>query len=178
MIAKDLTPNSMSALSPQEIVDCDDSDSGCNGGDPPTAYEYIISAGGLETEKDYPYTATDGSCSFDSSKVYATISGWGYATKTDDESEMQTHLVNNGPLSICVDAESWNDYNGGILMASDCGTSLDHCVDAIGYDTTSNSPYWIVRNSWGTGWGENGYIRLQYGQDTCGMATEATSAKI
>jgi len=176
MIAKDITSSSMSPLAPQEIVDCDNSDSGCNGGDPPTAYQYIQSAGGMETEADYPYTAQDGNCNFDASKVYATISGWGYATQNNDEDEMANALVNNGPLSICVDAETWNDYNGGILMASDCGTSLDHCVLAVGYDTGKG--FWQVRNSWGSSWGESGYIRLQYGQDTCGMATEATSATI
>jgi len=178
MIAKGIDAASMSPLSPQEIVDCDTSDSGCNGGDPPTAYEYIKSAGGLETESDYPYTATDGDCSFDSSKVFSTISGWGYATQNQDENEMQSQLATKGPLSICVDAESWNDYNGGILMANDCGTSLDHCVLAVGYDTSASTPYWLVRNSWGESWGESGYIRLQFGQDTCGLATEATSAKI
>jgi len=178
MIAKGIDAGSMSPLSPQEIVDCDTSDSGCNGGDPPTAYQYIQSAGGLETDSDYPYTAADGNCNFDSSKVYATISGWGYATQNQDETEMQSQLASNGPLSICVDAESWNDYSGGVMMASDCGTSLDHCVLAVGYDTSSDSPYWLVRNSWGGSWGESGYIRLQFGQDTCGLATEATSAKI
>jgi len=178
MIAKGISAADMAPLSPQEIVDCDNSDSGCNGGDPPTAYKYIQSAGGLETEKDYPYTATDGNCNFDSSKVYSTIGGWGYATQSDDENQMKTQLVTNGPLSICVDAETWSDYTGGILMASDCGTSLDHCVLAVGYDTSSASPFWQVRNSWGTTWGESGYIRLQFGQDTCGLATEATSACI
>jgi len=179
MIANNIDGNSMTPLSPQEIVDCDSKDSGCNGGDPPTAYAYIMSAGGLETDADYPYTATDGNtCNFDKSKVKVSISNWKYATTTSNEGEMQTALVNWGPLSICVDASPWQDYTGGILNAADCSTSLDHCVQAVGYDTSGSTPFWSVRNSWGANWGESGYIRLQYGKDTCGMADEATSSCI
>jgi len=178
MIKNNIGGDSMDALSVQEIVDCDTQDKGCNGGDPPSAFAYVMSAGGLETESDYPYTATTGSCNFDQSRVKVSINNWKYATQSSDESEMVNALVNWGPLSICVDAEPWQDYSGGIMSASDCDTSLDHCVQAVGYDTSSSTPYWSVRNSWGSDWGENGYIRLQYGQDTCGCADEATSACI
>jgi len=168
--------SSLAPLSVQEVVDCDTSDSGCNGGDPPTAYDYIVSAGGLEADSDYPYTAQDGSCAFDSSKVKVQISG--HKSVANDEGAMQDALVNQGPLSICVDAEPWQDYTGGILLASQCDTSLDHCVQAVGYDVGASSPYWLVRNSWGADWGESGYIRLQYGQDTCGLADEVNCAYI
>jgi len=165
-------------LAPQEIVDCDTTDQGCNGGDPPTAYAFVMSEGGMEDESDYPYTAADGTCNFQSNLVKVTISNWQYATSNSDETTMQNNLVSWGPLSICVDAEPWQDYTGGVMMASDCSTSLDHCVQLVGYDMTQSTPFWIVRNSWGSDWGENGYIRLQYGQDTCGCADEATSAII
>eukprot|EP01123_Difflugia_compressa_P002191 TRINITY_DN128_c1_g1_i3.p1 TRINITY_DN128_c1_g1~~TRINITY_DN128_c1_g1_i3.p1 ORF type:complete len:321 (+),score=70.05 TRINITY_DN128_c1_g1_i3:59-1021(+) len=178
MIANNIGSSGMKPLSPQQIVDCDTTDSGCEGGDPPTAYAYIMSAGGLETDANYPYTAQDGTCAFDSSEIAVKISNWKYATSNDDESTMQSNLVSWGPLSICVDAEPWQDYTSGIMNAADCGDSLDHCVQAVGYDTSSSTPFWIVRNSWGTSWGENGYIRLQYGQDTCGLADEATSSCI
>jgi cathepsin F len=167
-------------LSPQEIVDCDTVDQGCNGGDPPTAYAFVMSEGGMEDDSDYPYTAQDGTCNFQKNLVKVTITNWQYATSNSDETTMQSNLVSWGPLSICVDAEPWQDYTGGVMMASDCSNSLDHCVQLVGYDTSSTqaTPFWIVRNSWGTDWGENGYIRLQYGQDTCGCADEATSAII
>jgi len=61
------------------------------------------------------------------------------------------------------------------MMAADCQGSIDHCVQLVGYDMTQSTPFWIVRNSWGADWGENGYIRLQYGQDTCGLTQEATN---
>jgi cathepsin F len=165
-------------LAPQEIVDCDTVDQGCNGGDPPTAYAFVMQEGGMEDNSDYPYTAADGTCNFQSNLVKVKISNWQYATSNSDEGTMQTNLVGWGPLSICVDAEPWQDYTGGVMMASDCGTSLDHCVQLVGYDMTQSTPFWIVRNSWNTDWGEQGYIRLQYGQDTCGCADEATSAII
>jgi cathepsin F len=165
-------------LSPQEIVDCDTTDQGCDGGDPPTAYAFVMQEGGLEDDSDYPYTAADGTCAFQSSLVKVTITNWQYATTNSDEPTMQNNLVSWGPLSICVDAEPWQDYTSGIMMASDCSNSLDHCVQLVGYDMTNSTPFWIVRNSWGLDWGEDGYIRLQYGQDTCGCADEATSAII
>jgi cathepsin F len=165
-------------LSPQEIVDCDTTDAGCDGGDPPTAYQFVMSEGGLEDDSDYPYTGQDGTCNFQANLVKVTITNWQYATQNSDEQTMQNNLVSWGPLSICVDAEPWQDYTGGVLMASDCSNQLDHCVQLVGYDMTQATPFWIVRNSWGTDWGENGYIRLQYGQDTCGCADEDTSAII
>jgi len=165
-------------LSPQEIVDCDTTDQGCDGGDPPTAYAFVMQEGGLEDDSDYPYTAADGTCAFQANLVKVTITNWQYATTNSDEPTMQNNLVSWGPLSICVDAEPWQDYTSGIMMASDCSNSLDHCVQLVGYDMTNSTPFWIVRNSWGLDWGENGYIRLQYGQDTCGCADEATSAII
>jgi len=177
-VTKNMDCTSFSPLSPQQIVDCDNTDQGCNGGDPPTAYQYIISAGGLETDANYPYTAQDGNCNFVQSEVSVSISSFKYATQSSDETAMMNALVSWGPLSICVDAEPWQDYTGGVLMASSCDTQLDHCVQLVGYDLTASTPFWIVRNSWGTDWGENGYIRLQYGQDTCGCADEPTSCVI
>merc|ERR1711988_221863 len=82
-------------------------------------------------------------------------------------------------LSICVNAESWNGYYGGVLSGSCSGSynTLDHCVQLVGYDTTASTPYWKVRNSWGTSWGEGGFIRLPMGVNSCGIADEATYVK-
>jgi len=168
-------------LAPQQIVDCDTSDAGCEGGDPPTAYEYIISAGGLEGTKDYPYTAQDGNCNFNKSEIVAKISTWNYATSFYSESELQTNLVGWGPLSVCVDASNWQDYQSGVMTWEECAyvNVLDHCVQLVGYQTqTSKGDFWMVRNSWGTDWGINGYIYLEMGSDTCGIAHEATSSVV
>jgi len=178
LIAKGLTPANFQPLAPQQIVDCDTNDGGCNGGDTPTAYEYIIKAKGQDTEASYPYKAVNQKCMFKPADVEVTISSYKYATKTKNEDEMKTAVATVAPLSICVDAQPWQFYSGGIMTASQCGTSLDHCVQITGYDTTGATPYWEVRNSWGADWGEKGFIRLQYGTNTCGVAEEATTAVV
>jgi cathepsin F len=162
-------------LSPQQIVDCDTDDGGCDGGDTPTAYNYIIKAGGLESEKSYPYHARDGRCNFKKTLVVAKIKSYKYATQHSNENTMQQNLVSWAPLSICVDASQWQFYDGGVMSSSDCGDDLDHCTQMIGY-ANDKGKYWIVRNSWGTDWGVEGYIYLQMGGDTCGCADEATTA--
>eukprot|EP01120_Amphizonella_sp_Union-15-10_P009130 TRINITY_DN33_c0_g1_i1.p1 TRINITY_DN33_c0_g1~~TRINITY_DN33_c0_g1_i1.p1 ORF type:complete len:336 (-),score=76.32 TRINITY_DN33_c0_g1_i1:51-1058(-) len=180
ILAGKATANNLN-LSPQQIVDCDESDMGCNGGNPPTAYDYVISAGGLDTLASYPYTAQDGNCAFKSSDVGAKISSWKYATSWYSETTLQQNLISWGPLSVCVDASNWQDYQSGVMTWTECAwvNVLDHCVQLVGYNSTSSSsPYWIVRNSWGTDWGVNGYIYLQMWSDTCGIAHEATSAVV
>jgi len=169
-----LAGNSLVSLSMQQVVSCDTSDDGCNGGDPPTAYEYVISAGGLVPYSDYPYTAETGSCQVNTGEIVAHIGSY---TTISSESDAQTYLVQNGPLSVCVDAESWQYYTGGIITtSSDCGTSLDHCVMITGYGTSESTPFWYVRNSWGTDWGQSGYLQVESGADVCGIAQEITSA--
>jgi len=167
-------------LAPQQVVSCDTVDGGCNGGDLPTAFAYI-QANGMESETAYPYTSgesgANGNCNFNSQQVIATISGFKYATQNSNETQMQEAMIPNGPLSICVDASTWQDYTGGIIE-NNCQNSLDHCVQLVGWNTDSGVPYWIVRNSWNTNWGINGYIYVERNQDLCGIADEATYAVI
>jgi len=177
-------------LSEEQIVDCDTVDLGCSGGDTVTAYAYVKQAGGLETEAAYPYTAgggMSGSCNVDG-QFAAQITGFAYATPpcTDscdkqDEGTLASNLASKGPISICVDAETWQDYMGGVIT-DNCDhayTSLDHCVQLVGYDfTDSSNKYWIIRNSWNTNWGEEGYLRVAYGSNLCGIADEATIAEV
>jgi len=173
-----LASHPLPVLAPQQIVDCDTTDQGCNGGDPPTAYAYVHSAGGLESEASYPYTAEDGTCQSQKSKFVASVSGWKYACKGNNETEMQANLVQYGPLSVCVDASSWQNYNGGVIT-SNCGNSLDHCVMVTGYASTSGGvAFWEVRNSWGADWGESGYLRVERNQNLCGISDEVTIAII
>jgi len=165
-------------LAPQQIVDCDSSDDGCDGGNPPTAYDYVINAGGLESESAYPYTGEDGNCNFNSKSVVAKISNWKYATTLYSETELQSNLVAYGPLSVCVDAANWQDYQSGVMSWEECAfiNVLDHCVQLTGYNTESSTNFWWVRNSWGTDWGVEGYIQLEMWKDTCGIAHEATTS--
>jgi C1A family cysteine protease len=176
-----LANNPLITLSPQQVVSCDTTDAGCDGGDLPTAFAYIKSAG-LELEKDYPYTSgtsgDSGTCKYDQAKVVAHMDGFKYATQKMNETQMQVALTEHGPLSICVDAETWQYYTGGIVK-TDCSTSLDHCVQIVGFNSnTKNVPYWIIRNSWGADWGESGYIYVERNHDLCGVAMEATYVTI
>jgi len=178
MLNKTVSPANMKPLAPQQIVDCDTSDAGCNGGNPPTAYEYVIGAGGMESNADYPYHAVDQQCAFNKQKVIANIADWKYACNYFEEDTLRTSLAQHAPPSICVDAANWQDYQSGVMTGWECAwiNTLDHCVQAVGYDMTASTPFWIVRNSWGTGWGEQGYIRLEYGVNACGLTNEASTA--
>ena len=163
-------------LAPQQIVDCDTTSDGCNGGEPASAYNYLIGTGGQESNQSYPYTGEDGTCAFDKSLVVAKIQNYKSATSFYSETTLQANLVAWGPLSVCVDAASWQDYQQGILTHFECAfiNVLDHCVQLVGYNATASTPYWIVRNSWTTEWGVEGYIYLEMWRDTCGIAHEAT----
>jgi len=155
-------------LAPQEIVDCDAGGSGCDGGWPQQAMSFIISQGGQDTEASYPYTGVDGTCASSSGTIGATISSVEGPIASEDA--MYSTLQSTSPLSICADASSWQDYSGGVLTASQCGQDIDHAIQLTGYNP-SQGGYWIVRNSWGPDWGTNGFIWLQYGQDTCGITS-------
>jgi C1A family cysteine protease len=164
-------------LAPQQITSCDKTSFGCNGGTTESAYRYVMSAGGLETESDYPYTSgsrgVTGSCESNSKDFVVDISGYQTVSSSSrGESDMASYVGATGPLSVCVDAESWSSYTSGVMKI--CGSSVDHCVQAVGLDTKASTPYWIVRNSWGVTWGEQGYIYLEYGQNTCAVASDAT----
>jgi len=164
--------NTTIILSPQQTVSCDKTSSGCNGGWTEHAYNYQERAGGVETEDDYPYRSwvgNTGSCKADESKFAATHEGY---TTVSGESNMASYVQSTGPLSICLDANTFNSYTGGIMKV--CGNSVDHCVQAVGVLPSSTGGYWKVRNSWGTTWGESGYIRLAFGSNTCDITNDPT----
>jgi C1A family cysteine protease len=143
---------------------------GCMGGNTETAYLYISSAGGLNTATEYPYASfygTTGNCITTKTNYVVTVDGY-YAV--EGEEDMKNYVMSTGPLSICLDASDWATYQSGVVSV--CGTDIDHCVQVVGINTEEG--YWKVRNSWGTTWGQEGYIYLKYGQDTCGITTDPT----
>jgi len=171
-------------LSPQQLVDCNLDDLGCYGGIPVLAYRYIINSGGIDSEEIYPYVGKRQECHFVPNEIAAKISDWKFGNQHwFNETEIQYNLASWGPLSICLDASVWQDYTSGILTAEECSeiNILNHCVDLVGYvidiENLSNS-YWIVRNSWGLDWGNEGFIYLQMWKDTCGMADFVTTSVI
>jgi len=183
-----LAGNAMVELSPEQIVDCDTVDQGCNGGDTTTAYQYVEKAG-LESEASYPYTSglasgVDGgssgsggpsTCSYKAADVVVNITGYSYGTTGNNENTMMANVASLGPMSVCLATGGWQTYSSGILTAATCGTSVDHCVQVVGYNTGSaQGKYWIVRNSWDTDWGIQGYIYVQLGTNACDIAGEVT----
>jgi len=158
-------------LSAQQITSCAGfPDQGCNGGWTEYAYKYVTKAGGIVTEANYPYTSYNGAtgtCQLNSAQEVISVSGY---TTIQGESAMATYVQTTGPLSVCLDANLFNSYVGGILTS--CGTSVDHCVQAVGVDVTAG--YWKVRNQWGLNWGESGFIRIAYGKNTCAITNDPT----
>jgi len=178
-----MTSGKIVELSPQQIVDCDQggSDYGCDGGDVDSGTEWVESAGGLALVKDYPETSPDsgheGQCSSVQNVVKVTKYNWAIPSCTSNscdgqnESDMMAGLNEFGPLSICLAAD-WGGYKNGVF-AGTCShrySAADHCVQLVGYDSTGSTPYWKVRNSWGSSWGEGGHIRLPMGVNSCGVA--------
>lgn len=164
--------HSLVSLSEQQLVSCSTQNYGCNGGWPYVAMQYIINNKGITTETNYPYTAKNGVCNKTAaSQVAATISS--YKQVTSNNYQALATAVAQQPVSVLVDAggADWQSYGGGIVTDTNCGTSLDHAVLAVGYDMGNSPPYWLVKNSWGTSWGISGYIKLAVvaGNGICGV---------
>lgn len=168
------------SLSEQELIDCDvESDNqGCQGGLMETAFTFIINNGGITTEKDYPYQGVDGTCDTEKTEHYAvSISGY-EKVPADNEAKLKAAAAHQ-PISVGIDAGgySFQLYSEGVFSGI-CGRQLNHAVTVVGYGEENRDKYWIVKNSWGSEWGESGYIRMK--RDTfnkaglCGIAKLAS----
>jgi len=163
--------HTLESFSAQQVVSCDKTDYGCDGGYVTTAYEYIKRAGGLELTSSYPYTSSqgdDGKCKFNESLVVGKYSKYTIVTQSPDDNEtaMLAAISSIGPVSVYVNAEDWYSYKDGIMRKCGNGT-VDHTAVIVGYNTTNNIDYWIVRNSWGTDWGISGYIYIERHHNLC-----------
>jgi len=166
------------SLSEQNLVDCSgaEGNAGCNGGLMDSAFQYIIKNHGIDTESSYPYHATDGSCKFQASNVGATLKSF-TDVSSGSESALQ-QAVAGRPVSVAIDAShsSFQLYKSGVYNEPACSSSqLDHGVLAIGYGNDNNQDFWLVKNSWGSGWGQQGYIWMSRNKNNqCGIATAAS----
>jgi cathepsin L len=174
-----ISTKNLVSLSEQNLVDCSGSygNMGCEGGLMTQAMQYIIANGGIDTESSYPYTAEDGTCQYSASNSGATLKNF-KNVKQGDEGDLQKSVY-QGPTSVAIDASqsSFQFYSSGVYNEPACSTSqLDHGVLAVGWgNDPSGGDYWIVKNSWGTGWGQNGYIWMSRNKSNqCGIATMAT----
>ncbi len=179
----------LDSFSEQQLVDCDTrtnggKDMGCNGGLMDNAFAWIKKNGGLCTEEDYPYvsgnTRTSGTCQDGCDIVYGSQVQSFYDVPPSSDEDMMTALSNQ-PVSIAIqaDQQSFQLYKSGVFTDS-CGTGLDHGVLAVGYGSLNGEDYYMVKNSWGTTWGQNGYILLGRGDEynngdgQCGMLLQAS----
>ncbi|KAJ8984236.1 hypothetical protein NQ317_007468 [Molorchus minor] len=168
--------NTMLTLSEQNLIDCSDNH-GCSGGTIHKAFAYVVQ-NGIETEEDYPFTAVDGTCTFETSKVALQLSSYKTITK-DSESELKKAVGTIGPVSVSIDASYFQLYTGGIFDESSCTTTVNHGVLVVGYGTEDGTPYWLVKNSWGADWGEEGFIKMVRDKnDQCGIALWGIKMKI
>ncbi|XP_061363454.1 zingipain-2-like [Gastrolobium bilobum] len=169
------------SLSEQQLVDCAIPDgNGCGGYTMDKTFEYIEQSQGLASEEDYPYMEQDGTCRDDGMvNPAAKISGHEDVPHNSEEELLKA--VANQPVSVAIDAEgkAFRFYSQGVFNG-ECGTSLNHAVTAIGYgeDDTNGAKYWLIRNSWGQRWGDEGYMKMQREAGTpeglCGIALQAS----
>jgi len=168
------------SLSEQNLIDCSqrEGNKGCKGGLMDNGFKYIIKNKGIDTEKSYPYTAKDGRmCKYEKAESGATMSSF-VDVKRGSESALAQAISEIGPISVAMDAghQSFQHYRSGIYTERACSSiKLDHGVLAVGYGSEAQGDYWIVKNSWGTTWGDEGYFKLaRNDHNMCGLATQAS----
>jgi cathepsin L len=160
---------SLTSMSEQQLVDCSTQNAGCNGGSMELAFNYAGTTN-VATESSYPYTARDGSCKSSYTTAIPTGGVTGYKSVGQSSDSLKSALQ-TGPVSVAIEADqfAFQLYSGGVL-SSGCGTNLDHGVLAVGYDSDS----FKVKNSWGTSWGNSGYVQISQSGNTCGIHSDAS----
>lgn len=159
-------------------MDCETSGShGCHGGSFDAAFDYIASNGGLSTESDYPFEEADGSCSAERAGTRAGKISRYESVPANDEAALLSAVANQ-PVTVGIDASvAFKSYRSGVFTG-ECGTDMNHAVTVVGYGESGDGiKYWLVKNSWGESWGENGYGMIQRESGNvgglCGIAMNA-----
>ncbi|XP_067872005.1 procathepsin L-like [Heterodontus francisci] len=163
----------LTSLSEQNLVDCAKSyqDEGCNAGWVNEAYKYI-KENGIESSSTYPYKAKKESCKFNQQDSVGTISSYKSSWSATEE-EMMTLVADHGPISVYVFmSKAFMEFKGsGIFDDSNCNKDVNHAVTVVGYVNNANESYWIIKNSFGKGWGDNGYMKMIMFKNMCSITT-------
>ncbi|XP_048827042.1 cathepsin O [Brienomyrus brachyistius] len=159
-------------LSVQQVIDCSYKNQGCNGGSTVRTLSWLKQTQEkLVRQAEYPFKAETGVCRiFPLSEFGVSVKDFAAYDFSGNEEVMMQKLLEWGPLAVTVDAVSWQDYLGGIIQHHCPSQRANHAVLITGYDATGEVPYWIVRNSWGTSWGNQGYVYIKMGGNVCGVA--------
>ncbi|XP_045511044.1 serine-repeat antigen protein 5-like [Colias croceus] len=155
-------------LSEQQGLDCDKADHGCRGGHVHHVFNALKREGGSMLQQDYPYKAVQGQCSTKRNKVAVKVVGGG-RLRVRGEEALKTALANHGPLSVYMfTAPEMRNLGKGVYKPRRCDSGL-HAVTLIGYGKEGSTNYWLIKNSWGKQWGDQGYFRMVMGQRACGI---------
>lgn len=183
--AKAKTTKNLTSMSEQDLVDCVSECFGCNGGWSSVAIQYVIDGGGnkseigIDTEKYYPYVGETNQCNFSSTHIGGSFHKL-VKIPEGNVNYLNDAVLSVGPISVAIDAEDdFQSYKSGIFKSNKCSNSyLDHAVLIVGYGKTKkNENYYIIKNSWGEGWGINGYMYFSADiPNMCGIAEEAVYA--
>lgn len=173
-----LITDTLVTLSEQQLIDCatDFGNHGCHYGTVNRALKYIQLTGGIDASATYPLQGMDMICQFDRQHVVSRVSGF-VGVQVDDEHVLKDAVANVGPISVSVNVRPVyiQFYDRGIVSAITCSAhDTNHAMTVIGYGSNDGQDFWLIKNSWGMAWGENGFLRLARNQgNLCGIASNA-----
>ncbi|CAG0904319.1 unnamed protein product, partial [Darwinula stevensoni] len=165
----------------QNLIDCsrDHGNEGCKGGLIDAAFKYIKENGGVETEERYPYEGKEAECRYEYPAPVATVMGYQFVLPRGDEEALKKAVATIGPIAIAIDgsSKSFQLYRDGIYFDSECSSEVQtHALLLVGYDVDEKTgiEYWLVKNYWGTNWGDEGFAKIARNRDNhCSVASHA-----
>lgn len=149
---------------------------GCSGGFVDKAFDYVKQNGGIDTESSYPYEAVQKECRYNPKNSGTAVVGY-RNIRSGNENDLKAAVATVGPISVLLDAthQSFRLYGGGVYYEPECSTEIyNHALLVVGYGSDNGEDFWIVKNSWGDDWGNEGYINIARNREShCGIATRA-----